>query len=174
MDSHRSRPSLREALDVVAISRGDRVVITTMGSIAVWRELSQSPLDFHYIPSAMGHAPDLGLGLALAKPERGVIVLDGDGSTLMNLGSLVTVANHRVPLYLLIIDNGLYEVTGGQRTAGTGRVDFALMARAAESSQLVGNCRINPPEIWTLSVCPSMRMALSLVRLFILPPLQVC
>ncbi len=136
MDPNRSRPSLREALEVVAGVRGDRVVITTMASIAIWQQISQSPLDFHYIPSAMGQAPDLGLGLALAKPERGVIVLNGDGSMLMNLGSLVTVANHRVPLYLLVFDNGMYEVTGGQPTAGAGRVDFGMMARAAGISRV--------------------------------------
>jgi thiamine pyrophosphate-dependent acetolactate synthase large subunit-like protein len=124
-------PSLKQVLEVIATLRDQRVVITTMASIATWREISNSPLDFHYIPSAMGHAPDLGLGLALAQPKSGVIVLNGDGSTLMNLGSLVTIANHRVPLYVLILDNGIYEVTGGQPTAGAGRADFAALARAA-------------------------------------------
>jgi thiamine pyrophosphate-dependent acetolactate synthase large subunit-like protein len=121
----------REALEVVADHRGERIVITTMGSIAIWPQLSNHPLDFAYIPSAMGHAPDLGLGLALAHPERGVIVVNGDGSMLMNLGCLVTLANYPAPVYLLIIDNGLYEVTGGQPTVGAGRTDFAALARAA-------------------------------------------
>ncbi len=121
----------RQALEVVAEHRGGRVVVTTMGSVAVWPELSDSPLDFHYIPSAMGQGPALGLGLGLAQPGRGVIVLNGDGCTLMNLGSLVTLANHPADVFLLIIDNGLYEVTGGQRHAGTGHTDFAGLARAA-------------------------------------------
>src|ERR1700730_8391580 len=121
----------QEALEVLAPHRGERIVITTMGSVGIWPQLSDSPLDFAYIPSAMGQAPDLGLGLALAQPKRGVIVLNGDGSTLMNLGSLVTLANHPANVYLLIIDNGLYEVTGGQPTAGTGHTDFAGLARAA-------------------------------------------
>jgi thiamine pyrophosphate-dependent acetolactate synthase large subunit-like protein len=121
----------RQALEVVAAHRGDKVVITTMGSVGIWPALSDTELDFAYIPSAMGHGPDLGLGLALAQPERGVVVLNGDGCTLMNLGSLVTLANHPANVYLLIIDNGLYEVTGGQPTAGTGHTDFAGMARAA-------------------------------------------
>src|SRR5205085_5622426 len=60
-----------------------------------------------------------------------VVVVNGDGCTLMSLGSLVTAANHPANLYLLILDNALYEVTGGQPTAGTGHVDFAAMARAA-------------------------------------------
>src|SRR5689334_15129386 len=115
--------SQRQALEVLARHRGDRIVITTMTSVALWPELSDSPLDFAYLPSAMGHAPSLGLGVALAQP-RGVIVVNGDGSMLMNLGSLVTLAAHPAPVYLLILDNGLYEVTGGQATAGTGRADF--------------------------------------------------
>jgi thiamine pyrophosphate-dependent acetolactate synthase large subunit-like protein len=123
--------TLREALEVLAAHRGERIVITTMSPISLWPQLSDTPLDFAYIPSAMGHAPALGLGLALAQPQRGVIVVNGDGCTLMNLGCLVTLASHPANLYLLIIDNGLYEVTGGQPTAGAGRTDFAGLARAA-------------------------------------------
>lgn len=121
----------REALEVVAQQRGQRVVITTMGSVGVWPALSDTPLDFHYIPSSMGHGPPLGLGLALAQPQRGVIVLNGDGCTLMNLGCLATLAGNPANLYLIIIDNGLYEVTGGQPRVAAGRVDFAGVARAA-------------------------------------------
>jgi sulfopyruvate decarboxylase subunit beta len=123
--------TLREALEILAAHRGQRIVVTTMSPIAVWSSLSDTPLDFAYIPSAMGQAPDLGLGLALAQPQRGVIVVNGDGCTLMNLGCLVTLANHPANLYLLIVDNGLYEVTGGQPTAGAGHVDYAGLARAA-------------------------------------------
>jgi len=121
----------RQALEVVAQQRGQRIVITTMSSAGIWPQLSDSPLDFHYIPSAMGHGPDLGLGLALAKPEHGVIVLNGDGCMLMNLGVLVTIAAQPAPLFLVILDNGLYEVTGGQVTAGARRTDFAGLAHAA-------------------------------------------
>jgi thiamine pyrophosphate-dependent acetolactate synthase large subunit-like protein len=123
--------TLREALEIVAGQRGDRIVITTMASIAVWPTLSDTPLDFAYIPSAMGHAPALGLGLALAQPGRGVLVINGDGCTLMNLGCLVTLASHPADVYLLIMDNGIYEVTGGQAIAGGGHIDFAGLARAA-------------------------------------------
>jgi len=121
----------REALEVLAAHRGDRVVITTMTSVGVWPGLSDTPLDFAYIPSAMGHAPGLGLGLALAQPGRGVIVVNGDGCTLMNLGCLVTLAQNPADVYLLVMDNGLYEVTGGQVHAGTGHTDYAALARAA-------------------------------------------
>jgi thiamine pyrophosphate-dependent acetolactate synthase large subunit-like protein len=120
-----------QALAVVARHRGEKVVVTTMTSVGVWPKLSDSPLDFAYLPSAMGHAPALGLGLALAQPGRGVIVLNGDGCTLMNLGCLVTLAANPADVYLLIMDNELYEVTGGQKPAGAGRIDFAGLARSA-------------------------------------------
>jgi thiamine pyrophosphate-dependent acetolactate synthase large subunit-like protein len=79
----------------------------------------------------MSQAPALGLGLALAHPSRGAVVVNGDGCTLMNLGCLVTLAQNPANVYLLILDNALYEVTGGQPTAGAGHTDFAGLARAA-------------------------------------------
>jgi thiamine pyrophosphate-dependent acetolactate synthase large subunit-like protein len=122
---------LSEALSVISANRGNRIVLPTMASVGEWPAISDSPLDFSYMPSAMGAGPALGLGLALAQPGRGVIVINGDGSMLMNLGSLVTLAQQSANLYVVVIDNGLYEVTGGQPTAGTGRADFAALARGA-------------------------------------------
>jgi thiamine pyrophosphate-dependent acetolactate synthase large subunit-like protein len=121
----------RQALEVLARHRGEAIVVTTMTAVGVWPEFSSSPLDFGYMPSAMGQAPALGLGLALSQPERRVIVINGDGSMLMNLGSLATIAAHPANLCMLIMDNGIYEVTGGQATAGHGRTDFAGLARAS-------------------------------------------
>src|SRR2546421_7691415 len=121
----------QEALAVLAKHRGQRIVLTTMTSVGVWPAFSDSALDFAYIPSAMGHGPALGLGLALAQPQRGSIVVNGDGCTLMSLGCLVTLASNPANVYLLIMDNGLYEVTGGQPTPGAGKIDFAGLARAA-------------------------------------------
>lgn len=121
----------RDALEVLAGHRGEHVVVTTMGSVGLWPQLSDSPLDFHYLPSSMGQGVPLGLGLCLARPGRGVVVLCGDGGLLMNLGCLVTAAQFDVPLYVLLVDNGLYEVTGGQPVAGAGRTDFAALARGA-------------------------------------------
>jgi thiamine pyrophosphate-dependent acetolactate synthase large subunit-like protein len=81
----------------------------------------------------MGQAPMIALGLALADPGREVIVLNGDGSLLMNLGCLITIAAVRPPnLTVVVLENGVYEVTGGQRTAGVDAgVDFAAIARGA-------------------------------------------
>lgn len=123
--------SVREALEVLARHRGDHVVITTMTSAGVWPSLSDTPLDYAYIPSSMGQGPALGLGLALAQPGRGVVVVNGDGCTLMNLGCLVTLAANPANVYLIVLDNGLYEVTGGQPVAGAGGTDFAMIARGA-------------------------------------------
>jgi thiamine pyrophosphate-dependent acetolactate synthase large subunit-like protein len=128
--------TLRQSLEILAAHRGQRIVVATMSSAGVWPSLSDTPLDFIYIPSSMGQGPSLGLGLALAQPERGVIVLNGDGCTLMNLGCLVTLAHHPANLYLVIVDNRLYEVTGGQPTAGAGHTDFAGLARAAGISRV--------------------------------------
>lgn len=121
----------RDALEVLAAVRREQVVVTTMGSVAVWPTLSDSPRDFHYLPSSMGQAVPLGLGLCLAKPGPSVVVLSGDGGLLMNLGCLVTVSQHAVPLFVILIDNGLYEVTGGQDVPNAGRTDFAAIARGS-------------------------------------------
>src|SRR4051794_9784566 len=110
----------RQALEVIARYRDGKVVITTMTAVGVWPALSDTPLDFAYMPSAMGHGVGLGLGLGLAHPERGVIVITGDGSMLMNLGSLVTLAENPADIFLVVLDNGLYEVTGGQAVPGAG------------------------------------------------------
>jgi thiamine pyrophosphate-dependent acetolactate synthase large subunit-like protein len=123
--------TLRAALEALAAVRGERVVVTTMASVGVWPQLSDTGRDFSYIPSSMGQGVPLGLGLALAKPGLGVVVVSGDGGLLMNLGCLVTLAQHEVPVTVVLIDNGLYEVTGGQDVAGAGRTDFAGLARAS-------------------------------------------
>jgi sulfopyruvate decarboxylase subunit beta len=125
------RMTQREALEAILPHRGDKIVVTTMSSAGIWPQLSNSPLDFAYIPSAMGHGPSLGLGLALAHPERGVIVCNGDGCTLMSLGNLVTLAQRPANLYVIVLDNAIYEVTGGQTHAGADHVDYAALARAA-------------------------------------------
>ncbi|MDY6966339.1 MAG: sulfopyruvate decarboxylase subunit beta [Halobacteriota archaeon] len=70
-----------------------------------------------YMLGSMGLASSIGLGLAIAKPEERVVVLEGDGSVLMNLGTLSTIAVHAPENYLLIIiDNGCYGSTGSQAT----------------------------------------------------------
>ncbi len=130
--SARAEMPLRAALEILrAERRADDVVITSMGSAREWMAMGPlDPLDFVYVPSAMGEAPSLGLGIALAQPRRRVIACTGDGSMLMNLGALVTIASEDARnLVVIVFDNGIYEVTGAQPVPGRG-VDFAAVAVA--------------------------------------------
>ena len=107
------------------------LVVAVYQSCFDW--LALCPRDLNYVSTgAMGQASSHALGLALGSPDRRVIVLDGDGSLLMNLGSLVTIANVRPKHFLhLIFENGVYEVNGAHPIPGTGIVDFVGMAEAA-------------------------------------------
>ena len=121
-----------EALKHLAALRTDEIVLTAMMAVRQWSAFSDHQLDFSTIGTGMGHASDIGLGLALAQPERRVIVLNGDGSMLMNLGQLVTIAQQAPRNFILfVLHNGTYEVTGGQPIPGPSTLDFAGMARAA-------------------------------------------
>jgi sulfopyruvate decarboxylase subunit beta len=121
-----------QALAPLAACRTGEVVVTTMGTVRPWAAHSSHELDFASADSAMGHAADLAIGIALARPERKVICLNGDGSMIMTLGTLVTaVENGASNLVLFVIENDSYEITGNQRIPGAGKTDFAAMARAA-------------------------------------------
>ena len=121
-----------DLLGPLAALRGDAVVITCMGVARPWGRFSQSDLDFASADSAMGHTADLALGLALARPDRKVICLNGDGSMLMTLGTLVTIVQARPEnLVLFVVQNNTYEITGNLPVPGAGRVDFARLARGA-------------------------------------------
>ena len=121
-----------ELLGPLLALRSDEVVVTCMSVTRPWGRLSDHRLDFASADSAMGHTADLALGIALARPDRRVICLNGDGSMLMTLGTLVTVVESGVRnLVLFVLENGTYEITGNQAIPGAGRVDFAAMARAA-------------------------------------------
>src|SRR5579872_4830965 len=130
--------TLKQAVEVLHEVRRDEVVVTTMGSAREWQKLGKHPLDLIYVPSSMGQGTALALGIALAQPKRQVVVCNGDGSMLMNLGSLVTItAQAPANLTVLVLDNGVYEVTGAQPTLAAAPlrtdkapVDFAAIARA--------------------------------------------
>ncbi len=123
--------SVRAALQVLACHRSDKhVVVTNQGSARIWPLLTSHQLDFHFNPSAMGGAVPLALGIALARPDKEVIVVTGDGALLMNLGCLVSVVAAGVNnLTVVVLENGIYEVTGGQQTAAAyAQVDYAKLA----------------------------------------------
>jgi thiamine pyrophosphate-dependent acetolactate synthase large subunit-like protein len=116
----------------LAAHRRDEVVVTSMGVTRPWGRISDHDLDFASADSSMGHTADLALGIALAQPSRRVICLNGDGSMLMNLGTLVTIAESGARNFVLfVLENGTYEITGNQPIPGAGRVDFPGLARAA-------------------------------------------
>src|SRR5690349_12765829 len=107
-------------------------IVTIMGAVAAeLQSLGHRP-NFFYLQHAMGLASSMGLGIALAKPDRQVIVLDGDGSILMNLGGLTTLARYR-PRNLLhvVFDNESLLSVGGFPTATSTGSDIAAIAAAS-------------------------------------------
>jgi len=120
------------ALEVIASRRTDQIVVNTMVTAREWPRYSEAEdLDLPFI-GCMGKASSLGLGIALGRPDRQVLVFDGDGSLLMNLGSLVTIAAARPKnLVLIVFENGKYEITGGQPIPGEGQFSFAALARGS-------------------------------------------
>jgi phosphonopyruvate decarboxylase len=124
-----------DALRAIAEVRGDAIAVPTMTTVDPWHRMSPSDLNVTCV-GFMGGASSVGLGMALARPERKVIVLDGDGSLLMQLGSLATVAGAAPPnFYHFLFKNGVYQVSGSQPIPSADRIDFALMAKGAGYAQ---------------------------------------
>ena len=123
------------AVKVIESKRDDSVIVATMNANNVHFGLptvtSNEKMDFP-VSGAMGKASSLALGLALAQPQRKIMVLDGDGSLLMNLGTMVTISN-KAPtnLYHFLFDNGVYAVTGGQPVPGSSGTDWEELAKGA-------------------------------------------
>lgn len=109
-----------------------RVVVTIMGAVAAELQSIGHRASFFYLQHAMGLASSLGLGIALSRPELKVIVLDGDGSLLMNLGGLTTLARYRPRnLVHVVFDNESLLSVGGFPTATSTGSDLAAMAKGA-------------------------------------------
>ena len=128
-----------DAINVVNDNRGDSIVVTTMTPARYWKGVTSRPdLDLP-VYGSMGKASSLGLGLALARPDKKVLVLDGDGSILMNLGTLVTIAGQAPPNFLhIVFEDGVYFTTGGQPLPGSGEFDLVSIARGAGIVDSVG------------------------------------
>ena len=110
----------------------DCAVVTIMGAVAAELYSLGHRANFFYLEHAMGLASSIGLGIALAQPERKVVVIDGDGSVLMNLGGLTTLARYAPPnLAHLVFDNESLLSVGGFPTATATGSDLAGIARAA-------------------------------------------
>lgn len=125
-----------EAISALVEHKGDAITVATEQAIGAWRRAVSVPpdemVDHIEVVGCMGSASTLGLGIALAQPGRRVIVMDGDGSLLMQLGSLVTIAGCApTNLVHVVFENGVYETSGSQPLPGEGRFDLEQMARAA-------------------------------------------
>jgi len=125
-------PTREEVLKIIADFMDDCPIVTTTGKTS--RELyehrvfnSEETRDF-YTVGGMGCSASIGLGIALQKPNTRIIVIDGDGSLLMQLGSLATIGHYKPPnLIHFLIDNNSHESTGGQPTVSN-TVDFEKIA----------------------------------------------
>src|SRR5215471_14624440 len=121
-----------EFIAPLAKRRTNEIVITSMGLVRPWAGYSDHVLDFAVADSAMGHSADFALGIALAQPRHIVICLNGDGSMLMSLGTLVTIAQTGAKNFVLfVIQNECYEITGHQAVPGAKQIDYVLLARGS-------------------------------------------
>src|SRR5919204_618403 len=117
-----------------------RTIVEAAGGAAIVSSLGHPTYDLFavgdrprnfYTWGSMGLASSIGLGLAIARPDVRVLVVDGDGSLLMNLGSLATIGLLQPPnLVLVVMDNEEYATTGGQKTPTATGADLAAAARA--------------------------------------------
>jgi len=131
MTTSTSRMSLNSALEVLARRRRDQVVVSTMTVIAPWSERAGGERDLRCV-GFMGGSSTLGLGVALARPDVPVWVLDGDGSLAMQLGSLLTIANAAPRRFLhVVVHNGVYDTSGAQPVLADASMSFATLAEGA-------------------------------------------
>ena len=123
------RPTIKALL---ADRPNDLLAVSGLGS-STWdlTEAGDNPRNFCFI-GAMGQAGPFALGLAMAQPNKRVVLFTGDGEMLMSLGVLATIANQApANLAVLVMDNESYTETGGQPTATAGRTDLEAIAKGA-------------------------------------------
>lgn len=128
-----SAPLTRAAATRLLSARLTReVVVSNLGQASLdLQQIADRPLNC-YTFGSMGQCSSIALGIALARPDVRVVCLDGDGSLLMNLGSLCTIATEAPRNYALVVwDNEVHQTTGGQPTATAARSSLAAIARGA-------------------------------------------
>src|SRR5579871_525717 len=131
-----------ECLQTLAPLLTDQLVVTNVARTGFETHMAM-PREGNLYTMGMGLVTSVVLGLAMSLPHRGVIALDGDGSILLNLGALTTVANNAPPnLISIIFDNGAYSSTGGLPTATSGKTDLVAVAKGAGIRNAVGCTKI--------------------------------
>ncbi|QBD79249.1 thiamine pyrophosphate-binding protein [Ktedonosporobacter rubrisoli] len=121
-----------DALEAIYPELKERIVVTIMGAVAVELYMLGHRANFFYLEHAMGLASSMGLGIALSIPQEQVVVIDGDGSLLMNLGTLSTLARYKPGNLLhIVFDNESLLSVGGFPTATSTGTDLAGIARAS-------------------------------------------
>ncbi len=128
----------RAAMATLVADRGDDLLVVPGLGSTTWdlAAAGDDPRNF-YMWGAMGGTAMIGLGLALAQPDRRVAVITGDGEMLMGLGSLATIGVQRPPnLAVIVFDNAVYGETGGQASHTKSGVDLVAVARACG----IGSC----------------------------------
>lgn len=125
--------SLQEVCAAIQTARGDALAVVTMSPIAYWTDRRE---DDYMLFGLMGGAASIGLGIAIGRPDRRVIVVDGDGSLLMQLGVLGAVADAAPSNFKhIVIENSIYAVSGGQPTPG--KTDWPGLFLAAGYTEAV-------------------------------------
>jgi len=121
-----------DALQAIYPDLEQRIVVTIMGAVAAELYTIGHRHNFFYLEHAMGLASSMGLGIAMAMPAHKVIVIDGDGSLLMNLGTLSTMARYKPGNLLhIVFDNESLLSVGGFPTATSAGTDLAGIARSS-------------------------------------------
>jgi len=129
--SNERRIDRRAAIRALLADRGDMLVVTGLGSTTYDAASVADDERNFYLWGAMGGAAMVGLGLAIARPDRPVLVVTGDGDTLMGLGALATIGVEApVNLAIAVFDNGRYAETGMQRSHTDSAVDLVGIARS--------------------------------------------
>jgi sulfopyruvate decarboxylase subunit beta len=126
-----------DCLRAIAPHFGEELVVTNLGAVRhEWQDLRPHHGNYHL--QNLGLTSSMALGLALALPHRKVVAFDGDGSLLLNLGSLATIANqHPTNLIHVVFDNECYESSRGAPTATAGRTDLAGVARGCGLANVI-------------------------------------
>ena len=133
-----------DVLALFAEHRGDAIVIPGRGG-RHWVNVSETALDLPLGDPAMGGHAGFGLGVALAQPDRKVVLFDSEGDVLMSLGMLATIAEQApANFYHFMLDNECYATTGGQPVPNAKNVDYATVARGAGYPRALAFSELEP------------------------------